>query len=941
MRRRYWILTLIFLFVLLILPGTTLAYDYNGVTYNDNDFTKLQTFLNQPSAVAGKTNGQQLNADYDQNDPTTWSGVSWFLSEGIRYVCQLNWTNKSLSGDLSLDNCIKLEIINCSANQLTAITATNNPKLKTINCAGNQLISLNIENNDSLTDLSCYHNQLTTLDCSKNTSLINVLCGSNKLTSLNINGCVSLLNLECCSNLLCSLDLTTNTALKNLNCNCNTLTSLDVSTNTTLTNLRLNYNQLTSLNVSKNNALVVLHCGSNKLTSIDVSKNIALTDLDCSSNELYVLDILNNKALTFLSCCSDKLSVLDVSSNSVLKELQCTYNSLTSLNLNNNTSLKRLDCHNNQLTSLDLSENINLIYVTCCCNSLANINLSNNSKLESLNCGYNKLSGTLDLSSCVNLTELYCYHNFYLNTLNISNSALLYRLECYCDTLTTLDLSNCPKLRFLWCSSNKLSSLDLSNNTALEELDCSENYDLTYLDVSKNVNLIKLNYNASVTDSLDLSNNTSIKKLNIKNIKNLTANFFGIISTVAVNGNGYLSVNTNTFPNCDIIAVPRSIGMSFENWTLNDSVISTNSSYTVSSAISSPLVANFSGNCNVTVISNNSTYGTVTGAGTYDYNSSATLKATPKAGYYFIGWLEGTSTVSTNSTYTFTVTKGRTLKAEFAKLQTPVLSSVKSAGYNSIKLKWGSVTGAKSYNIYRATSKSGTYSKIASTSSTSYKNTGLITGKTYYYKVKAVCVAGSTTTYSSYSSYKYAKPIPSTPSTTVKSSSYKSIKISWGKVSGASGYRVYRATSKSGTYKLIKTTTSTSYTNSSLRTGKRYYYKVRAYKYVSGSRVYGKYSSIKSAKPSLSKPSNFSVSRYSSSKIKISYGSVSGASGYRIYRATSRSGTYKLVKTTTSRSWINTGRTKGKTYYYKVRAYRWVSGKRVYGPYTTIKYTKT
>jgi uncharacterized repeat protein (TIGR02543 family) len=267
--------------------------------------------------------------------------------------------------------------------------------------------------------------------------------------------------------------------------------------------------------------------------------------------------------------------------------------------------------------------------------------------------------------------------------------------------------------------------------------------------------------------------------------------------------------------------------------------------------------------------------------------------------------------------------------------------TVKSSSYKSIKISWKKVSGASGYRVYRATSKSGKYKLIKTTTSTRYTNSSLRTGKRYYYKVRPYKWMNSKRIYGNYSSIKSAKPIPSTPSVTVKSNSYKSIKISWKKVSGASGYRVYRATSKSGKYKLIKTTTSTRYTNSSLRTGKRYYYKVRAYKYVSGKRVYGKYSSIKSAKPVPSRPSSFSVRRYSSSKIKISYGRVSGASGYRIYRATSRSGTYKLVKTTTSRSWINTGRTKGKTYYYKVRAYKWVSGKRVYGPYTTIRYTKT
>ena len=80
----------------------------------------------------------------------------------------------------------------------------------------------------------------------------------------------------------------------------------------------------------------------------------------------------------------------------------------------------------------------------------------------------------------------------------------------------------------------------------------------------------------------------------------------------------------------------------------------------------------------------------------------------------------------------------------------------------------------------------------------------------------------------------------------ILSPSSKAIKVSWKSVSGANGYEVYSSTSKSGTYKKIKTTSSLSYTNSGLKKGKTYYYKVRAYKTFNGKKVYGSYSSVKS-----------------------------------------------------------------------------------------------
>ncbi|MGN0659795.1 MAG: PQQ-binding-like beta-propeller repeat protein [Emergencia sp.] len=76
----------------------------------------------------------------------------------------------------------------------------------------------------------------------------------------------------------------------------------------------------------------------------------------------------------------------------------------------------------------------------------------------------------------------------------------------------------------------------------------------------------------------------------------------------------------------------------------------------------------------------------------------------------------------------------------------------------------------------------------------------------------------------------------------------KKATVTWKKVSGATGYQVSRATSKNGTYKVMKTTTSLKYTNTSLTSGKTYYYKVRAYRTINGVKYYGKWSVIKSVK---------------------------------------------------------------------------------------------
>ena len=172
--------------------------------------------------------------------------------------------------------------------------------------------------------------------------------------------------------------------------------------------------------------------------------------------------------------------------------------------------------------------------------------------------------------------------------------------------------------------------------------------------------------------------------------------------------------------------------------------------------------------------------------------------------------------------------------------------------------------------------------------------------------------------------------------------SYNKLKLTWSAVNGASGYRIYRSATKTGTYKLVKTITSgttVSYINSGLTCGSTYYYKIRAFREVNGVKYFGSYASIISRKAKPAKPT-ITLSKYSSKKIKISWKQKAGASGYVIYRATSKKGKYSKIKTITSGKtvkYINTKRKKGKTYYYKMRTYRTVNGKKIYSAYSSIK----
>ena len=107
-------------------------------------------------------------------------------------------------------------------------------------------------------------------------------------------------------------------------------------------------------------------------------------------------------------------------------------------------------------------------------------------------------------------------------------------------------------------------------------------------------------------------------------------------------------------------------GYTFINWTENGTVVSNNANYTFTVTGNRTLVANFSQQTYVISASANPTNGgTITGNGAYHYGESCTLNATPAAGYTFVRWTENGNPVSTNASYSFTVTGNRTLVAHF------------------------------------------------------------------------------------------------------------------------------------------------------------------------------------------------------------------------------------------------------------------------------------
>lgn len=164
------------------------------------------------------------------------------------------------------------------------------------------------------------------------------------------------------------------------------------------------------------------------------------------------------------------------------------------------------------------------------------------------------------------------------------------------------------------------------------------------------------------------------------------------------------------------------------------------------------------------------------------------------------------------------------------------------------------------------------------------------------------------------------------------------LKIQLKKQAGVDGYVICRAESENGTYKTVKTLKGAGSVNVSvpaLRGSRPYYYKARAYKVIDGRKKYGSYSKVCTVRPA--KTAQLKAVSRKNNTVSLTWKKTAYADGYVICRLTKKNGVFRKVGTVKGAKTVQfTDRKlkKGKTYYYKVRAYRKVGGRTVYGAYS-------
>ena len=196
-----------------------------------------------------------------------------------------------------------------------------------------------------------------------------------------------------------------------------------------------------------------------------------------------------------------------------------------------------------------------------------------------------------------------------------------------------------------------------------------------------------------------------------------TTNFYGGESgasntaTVVIGGGGTHTVTVSANPAAGgivtgggtynhgataTLTATANTGYTFINWTKNGTVVSTNPTYSFTVTENASYVANFELNSyTITATANPTEGGTVTGAGTYNHGATATLTATANTGYTFINWTKNGTVVSTNPTYSFTVTESASYVSNFELNSYAITATANPT-------EGGTVTGAGNYN-YGAT----------------------------------------------------------------------------------------------------------------------------------------------------------------------------------------------------------------------------------------------
>jgi hypothetical protein len=152
-----------------------------------------------------------------------------------------------------------------------------------------------------------------------------------------------------------------------------------------------------------------------------------------------------------------------------------------------------------------------------------------------------------------------------------------------------------------------------------------------------------------------------------------------------------------------------------------------------------------------------------------------------------------------------------------------------TAGNAQVSLSWTASNGATLYYVKRSATSGGPYAQISAPSATSYTDTGLTNGTSYFYVVSAYNSVGQSANSSEVSATPMAPSTPpAVPANLQATAGNAQVSLSWTASSGATSYHLKRSTTSGSGYTQIAAPTATSYTDTGLTNGMAYFYVVSA-----------------------------------------------------------------------------------------------------------------
>ena len=250
----------------------------------------------------------------------------------------------------------------------------------------------------------------------------------------------------------------------------------------------------------------------------------------------------------------------------------------------------------------------------------------------------------------------------------------------------------------------------------------------------------------------------------------------------------------------------------------------------------------------------------------------------------------------------------------------PTFSTPAVVSSTEIDLAWTAVSGATTYKVERSLNNL-TWTTLAPSpaltgTTTTYADTGLVAGTTYYYRISSIDAVGTSVA----SSVVSTITLPAAPVLSAAVTSATTINLTWTAVASATNYLLERSADGGNTWSTVATQSTVSYTNTALTADTVYKYRVSA----TNATGYGATSTVVTSTTILPAVTGFTATVASATQISLSWIAVSDATSYKIERSLNNSAWTTLVPspalTGTSASYIDTSVAGGTTYYYRISA---------------------